>query len=93
MKGCATGSEDAFEPAAPPSPATICASFPARSTTPAGHDASSTRTSPCPCLIIAVLLPLLLFGVPGLARMVLVHEGAEVVIPLNGLRAARTSRP
>ncbi|MDN5773511.1 cation-translocating P-type ATPase [Brevibacterium sp. BDJS002] len=43
-------------------------------------------------LIIAVLLPLALFGVLGLATVVLVHEVAEVVVILNGLRAARTRR-
>ncbi len=41
-------------------------------------------------LIITVLLPLALFGVLGLAAVVLVHEIAEVVVILNGLRAART---
>lgn len=41
-------------------------------------------------LIITVLLPLALFGVLGLAAVVLVHEVAEVVVILNGLRAART---
>ena len=40
-------------------------------------------------LIITVLLPLALFGVLGLAAVVLVHEIAEVVVILNGLRAAR----
>ena len=39
--------------------------------------------------IIAVLLPLAITGVLGLAAVVLVHEGAEVVVVLNGLRAAR----
>lgn len=39
--------------------------------------------------IIAVLLPLSITGVLGLAAVVLVHEGAEVVVILNGLRAAR----
>ncbi|MDO5712104.1 MAG: cation-translocating P-type ATPase [Micrococcales bacterium] len=39
--------------------------------------------------IIIVLFPLALFGVLGLAGIVLVHEAAEVVIILNGLRAAR----
>ncbi|BDZ56847.1 hypothetical protein GCM10025872_05040 [Barrientosiimonas endolithica] len=43
-------------------------------------------------LIIAALLPLALFGVLGLAAVVLVHEIAEVVVILNGLRAARTRR-
>lgn len=40
-------------------------------------------------LIIGVLLPLALFGVLGLAVVVLVHEVAEVIVILNGLRAAR----
>lgn len=43
-------------------------------------------------LIITALLPLALFGVLGLAAVVLVHEIAEVVVILNGLRAARTRR-
>lgn len=42
--------------------------------------------------IIVVLLPLALFGVLGLAAVVLVHEIAEVIVILNGLRAARTRR-
>ncbi len=41
-------------------------------------------------LIIASLLPLALFGVLNLAAVVLVHEVAEVIVILNGLRAART---
>ncbi|WP_425308278.1 cation-translocating P-type ATPase [Ammonicoccus fulvus] len=41
-------------------------------------------------LIIGVLLPLALIGVLGLAAVVLVHEIAEVIVILNGLRAART---
>lgn len=40
-------------------------------------------------LIIAVLLPLAITGTLGLAAVVLVHEGAEVIVILNGLRAAR----
>ncbi len=44
-------------------------------------------------LIVAVLLPLALSGVLGLAAVVLVHEGAEVIVILNGLRAARTNEP
>ncbi|WP_313404847.1 cation-translocating P-type ATPase [Aeromicrobium sp.] len=44
-------------------------------------------------LIIAALLPLALFGVLGLAAVVLVHEIAEVIVILNGLRAARTATP
>ncbi|WP_286929021.1 MULTISPECIES: heavy metal translocating P-type ATPase [Aeromicrobium] len=44
-------------------------------------------------LIIAALLPLALFGVLGLAAVVLVHEIAEVIVILNGLRAARTPAP
>lgn len=43
-------------------------------------------------LIIVALLPLALFGVLGLAAVVLVHELAEVVVILNGLRAARTPK-
>lgn len=40
-------------------------------------------------LIIAILLPLSITGVLGLAAVVLVHEGAEVIVILNGLRAAQ----
>lgn len=40
--------------------------------------------------IITVLLPLAITGVLGLAAVVLVHELAEVIVILNGLRAART---
>lgn len=39
--------------------------------------------------IIVVLFPLALFGVLGLASVVLVHEIAEVFVILNGVRAAR----
>lgn len=39
--------------------------------------------------IIIVLFPLALFGVLGLAGVVLVHEAAELVIILNGVRAGR----
>lgn len=42
--------------------------------------------------IIAVLLPLAITGVLGLAAVVLVHEAAEVIVIANGLRAARTQR-
>ncbi|WP_206448515.1 heavy metal translocating P-type ATPase [Agrococcus sp. KRD186] len=42
--------------------------------------------------IIIVLFPLALFGVLGLAGVVLVHEVAEVIVILNGLRAARRPR-
>ena len=42
--------------------------------------------------IIIVLVPLALFGVLGLAAVVLVHEVAEVVVILNGIRAARSRR-
>ncbi|WP_445818852.1 heavy metal translocating P-type ATPase [Arthrobacter sp. G119Y2] len=45
-------------------------------------------------LIIAVLPPLAVTGVLGLAAVVLIHEVAEVIVILNGLRAARTkTRP
>lgn len=40
-------------------------------------------------LIIVGLLPLALFGVLGLASVVLIHEVAEIVVILNGLRAAQ----
>jgi cation-transporting ATPase G len=40
-------------------------------------------------LIVSVLLPLALVGTLGLATVVLIHEGAEVIVILNGLRAAR----
>jgi len=39
--------------------------------------------------IIIVLFPLALLGVLGLAGVVLVHEVAEVIVILNGVRAAR----
>ncbi|WP_374316061.1 heavy metal translocating P-type ATPase [Microbacterium sp.] len=39
--------------------------------------------------IIVVLFPLALFGILGLAGVVLVHEVAEVIVILNGVRAAR----
>jgi cation-transporting P-type ATPase G len=42
--------------------------------------------------IIVVLFPLALFGALGLAAVVLVHETAEVIVIINGLRAARTKR-
>ena len=42
--------------------------------------------------IIVVLFPLALFGVLGLAAVVLVHEVAEVFVILNGVRAARVKR-
>jgi cation-transporting ATPase G len=42
--------------------------------------------------IITVLMPLALFGVLGLAAVVLVHELAEVVVIANGVRAGRTKQ-
>ena len=39
--------------------------------------------------IITVLMPLALFGILGLAAVVLVHEVAEVVVIANGVRAGR----
>ena len=42
--------------------------------------------------IITVLMPLALFGVLGLAAVVLVHEIAEIVVIGNGVRAGRTTR-
>lgn len=43
-------------------------------------------------LIIATLLPLSIGGVLGLGAVVLVHEVAEVIVIVNGLRAARLTR-
>lgn len=43
-------------------------------------------------LLIAVLIPLALFGVLGLAAVVLVHELAEIVVIANGIRAGRISK-
>lgn len=43
--------------------------------------------------IIVVLFPLALFGVRGLAGVVLVHELAEVIVILNGVRTARRGAP
>lgn len=40
--------------------------------------------------IIVALLPLAITGVLGLAAVVLVHEIAEVIVIVNGLRAGRT---
>ncbi|MGU3436689.1 heavy metal translocating P-type ATPase [Actinomycetes bacterium M1A6_2h] len=42
--------------------------------------------------LIAVLIPLALFGILGLAAVVLVHEVAEILIIGNGVRAGRISR-
>jgi len=41
--------------------------------------------------LIAVLIPLAVAGVLGLAAVVLVHELAEVVVIANGVRAGRTT--
>lgn len=41
---------------------------------------------------IVVLFPLALFGLLGLAAVVLIHEIAEIVVIGNGLRAVRTGR-
>lgn len=43
-------------------------------------------------LLIAVLIPLALFGVLGLAAVVLIHELAEIVVIANGVRAGRINR-
>ena len=40
--------------------------------------------------LIIALVPLALFGVLGLAAVVLVHELAEIVVIANGVRAGRT---
>ena len=42
--------------------------------------------------IIIVLMPLAISGVLGLAAVVLVHEVAEVIVILNGLRATQAKR-
>ncbi|MCT1716057.1 heavy metal translocating P-type ATPase [Dermabacter hominis] len=42
--------------------------------------------------IIIVLMPLAISGILGLAAVVLVHEVAEVIVILNGLRAAQAKR-
>lgn len=42
-------------------------------------------------LLIAVLIPLALFGILGLAAVVLVHELAEILVIGNGVRAGRIS--
>ncbi|CAJ1505532.1 heavy metal translocating P-type ATPase [[Mycobacterium] burgundiense] len=41
--------------------------------------------------LIAALIPLALFGVLGLAAVVLVHELAEIAVIANGVRAGRTT--
>ena len=41
--------------------------------------------------LITILIPLGLFGVLGLAAVVLVHEVAEVFVIGNGIRAGRTT--
>lgn len=42
-----------------------------------------------PLSIITVLMPLALFGILGLAAVVLVHEFTEVIVIANGVRAGR----
>lgn len=42
--------------------------------------------------IITVLMPLALFGVLGLAAVVLVHEVAEIIVIANGVRAGRARK-
>ena len=43
--------------------------------------------------IVIVLLPLALLGILGLAGVVLVHEMAELIVIVNGVRAARRPKP
>jgi heavy metal translocating P-type ATPase len=43
-------------------------------------------------VLIAVLIPLALFGILGLAAVVLIHELAEIVVIANGVRAGRVSK-
>ncbi|WP_280184427.1 MULTISPECIES: heavy metal translocating P-type ATPase [Nocardia] len=42
--------------------------------------------------LITILIPLALFGILGLAAVVLVHELAEIVVIANGVRAGRTKQ-
>ncbi|BBY46922.1 hypothetical protein MARA_03900 [Mycolicibacterium arabiense] len=42
--------------------------------------------------MIIALVPLALFGVLGLAAVVLIHELAEIVVIANGVRAGRADR-
>jgi cation-transporting ATPase G len=41
--------------------------------------------------LIAILIPLALFGILGLAAVVAVHELAEIVVIANGVRAGRVT--
>ncbi|GAB86910.1 heavy metal translocating P-type ATPase (plasmid) [Gordonia rubripertincta] len=43
--------------------------------------------------LIAILIPLALFGILGLAAVVAVHELAEIVVIANGVRAGRNTHP
>lgn len=43
-------------------------------------------------LLISILIPLALFGVLGLATVVLVHELAEIIVITNGVRAGRINK-
>jgi Cd2+/Zn2+-exporting ATPase/cation-transporting ATPase G len=43
-------------------------------------------------LLIALLIPLALFGILGLAAVVLIHELAEILVIANGVRAGRIAR-
>ena len=45
-----------------------------------------------PALLIAILIPLAVFGVLGLATVVLIHELAEIMVIANGVRAGRVSK-
>src|SRR5699024_8488361 len=60
------------------------------------HESKGREIMPCNFVlalsIIVVLFPLAFCGVLGLAAVVLVHEVAEVVVILNGIRAARSKR-
>lgn len=47
------------------------------------------HTVEAPLSIITVLMPLALFGILGLAAVVLVHEFTEVIVIANGVRAGR----
>ncbi|MFI7190033.1 heavy metal translocating P-type ATPase [Nocardia nova] len=44
-------------------------------------------------VLIAILIPLAVFGLLGLAAVVAVHELAEIIVIANGVRAGRTTPP
>ena len=77
-------------PPTSPSPARTCGSAPGDRPPDAGG--ASQPEHVLSLLIIAALPPLAITGVLGLAAVVLIHEVAEVLVILNGLRTARSRR-